>query len=212
MHEAHHVTYGVHGAHVVFHGAVVAEHLDGMALIHVVPDAVRLLAEAFLQLLEAVGTLGDVLDEVGYLAPYGVAPRRSLGPMAVEAGLHLPHLLARGLLGILLQSGVDGGVYLQSVCVEVYAAAAAPGTHLVDNGLAEVGGQSVVDFLHAVVKLYRLHRQRVVLLLGEMAVGQHILQHHVASLHTLLGVQAWIVRGGGLQHTHQHGGLLGLQL
>ena len=41
---------------------------------------------------------------------------------------------------------------------------------------------------------------------------QHVAQHHVTAVHAVLGMQAGVIVGGGLEHAHQHGGLLGGQV
>ena len=41
-----------------------------------------------------------------------------------------------------------------------------------------------------------------------MTVLSHVVEHDVAALHGVVGMDAGVVVGGGLEHTHQHGGLL----
>ena len=131
--------------------------------------------------------------------------------MAVEVLLHLSHLLAGSLFGISLHAGVDGGVDGQSVSVEVVAVILAPVFHVLGHGFAEVGGLSVINVLYAVVQFDVCQLQRVELLLRQVAVLQHVVEHDVAPLQCVVGMDAGIVVGCGFQHAYKYGGLVGRQ-
>ncbi len=53
--------------------------------------------------------------------------------------------------------------------------------------------------------------ERVRFCRGQETVFGHLAQHHVPPLPRPLRVQPWVIGGGGLQHPHQHGGLLSLE-
>ena len=128
--------------------------------------------------------------------------------MVVEVALHLLHLLYGSLLGVLLHTRVDGGVYLQTGGVEIVVVVAAPCAQLVCNSLAEVERRAVVVALNAVVELDVYLGDRVVVGACHVAVAHHVAEHDVAAAQRVLGVGERVVVGGGFQHTHEHSRLL----
>ena len=117
--ETDHVTNRVHRRELTIDGAVIGEQFHFMRLVHVKLHAIRLIGEAFQELLIMIGLLGDIIDEVGNLPIMLVAPRILTMPMLIETVLQHPHLLHRRLFGIALHARVDRGVYLQPVNIEV---------------------------------------------------------------------------------------------
>ena len=212
VHEAYHIADGVHRRHLLLYLAtVVVEQLHRVGQVQVVVDGVlvarKLLGEQFVVGL----ALGDVLDEMGDLHVMLILPGIGRAPVVVEVLLHLHHLLAGSLLGVFLHTGVDGGVDLQAVGIEVVAVVLAPFPQVVGHRLAEVGSLTVVGVLHAVVEVDLEFLQRVADFLGQVAVLRHQVEYDVAALQRVLRIDQRIIIGGGLQHTHQHSGFLSRQ-
>ena len=155
--------------------------------------------------------LGNSLDEALYLHVVLVLPGILRTPVGLEVLLYDLHLLHGSLLGIFLHAGVDGGIDLQTACVKVIAVILAPVFQMVGHCLAEVFCLTVVVALHAVVELNGNLLQTVVFGLCEVAMQQHVVHHHVATLKGVLWIGDGIVEGGGLQHSHEHGCLFGGQ-
>ena len=186
-----------------------------MGLVEVVVDGVLLVAELLLQVFVDGQLHGQVLDEAGYLHVALVLPGRCVAPVVVEAGLYHPHLLDGGLLGIALHAGVEGGVDFEAFGVEgvaVIVVLLAPVLQVVGHGLAEVVGLAVVGALYAVVELDVLPFQRFALLRRQVPVVQHVVEYDVAAAQRVLGIDARVVVGGGLQQSYEHGGLVGGEL
>ena len=138
-----------------------------------------------------------------------VLPGIHAAPMFVEGLLQLAHLVPCGLLGILLHAGVDGGIDFQTVGIEVNAVIAAPFFQVVGQGLAEVGGLTVVDLLYAVVQFNLFDGEGVEGFLCQVSVLEHVVEHHVATAHAVVRMQPWVIGGRGLEHAHEDGSLVG---
>ena len=156
VHEADHITDGVHRRHVFLNlTAIVVEDLDRMREVEIIVDGI-LIAIVFLREVFVDGlSLCDVLNEVFDFLMALVLPGVGRAPVLVEVVLHLSHLLAGGLLGVFLHAGVDGGVNLQTFGIEgvaVVEVILAPVLQIVGQCLAEVVGIAVVGRLHAVVE------------------------------------------------------------
>ena len=147
------------------------------------------------------------LYEVGNHLLVLVAPRLGSLPMVVEVLLYLLHLLERRLLGVFLQTGVDGGVDLETAGIEVVAVVVAPFLEMLCHRLAEVCCLSVVWVVHLHVELQRNLRDGVVLRLREVAQSHHVVEHHIASFDAVLGVRNGVVCRRCLQHSHESGRL-----
>ena len=216
MHEAHHVADGVHRRQFLLHAAfLIVEHFHRMGQVQVVIDGILVAVELLGEILVDRLSLGDILDEVLDLHVVGILPGVDGAPVAVEGLLQLLHLLVGSLLGILLHAGVDGGVDLQSLGVEgvaVVVVVLAPALQVVGHGLAEIVGVAVVDTLDAVVELDLEFLQRVALCLREMSVLLHEVEHDVAALQRIVGIDEGIIECGGLEHAHEDGGILGCEI
>ena len=114
VHELHHIAQTVERAHLFLNGLAVVEKLHLVGLVQIVVDGVGVADVTLLKIFIDGQFLGQLLDEMGghtavFLAPGGVG-----APIVVETGLHQLHLLANGYLGMLLDAGVERGVYLQT--------------------------------------------------------------------------------------------------
>ena len=134
--------------------------------------------------------------------------------MALERLLHHLHLLADGLLGILLHARVEGGINLEAIAFQVQYQAIGLGNvlDLAGHGFAEVGRNAVIVALDGILQVDGQRRYRVILLLRQVAAVDHVLEHHVAARQAVLGVNARVVGAGGLEQSHEHGALLKLEL
>ena len=132
--------------------------------------------------------------------------------MGVEGFLYLLHLLDGRLFGIALHAGVDGGVDFQAVLIKVIAVLLAPVLQMVLHGFAEIERLSVVVVLNAIVQFDGLDLQRVVGLLCEVAMLEHVVQHYIAAVQRIFGIDARIIISGGFQQSYQDGGLVGCQV
>ena len=94
---------------------------------------------------------------------------------------------------------------------------------IVAHGIAEVEGSAIVGTLHTEVEAYGKVLERVergfvgyigVLetLLHQTAVLVEVLQHHVAALEGVVGIDAWVVGRSSLEQSDQHGRFLGLKV
>ena len=119
MHEAEHVADGVDGAHLLLHGAVVAEEAHAVGLAEIEHDGVAVALELRVEVLAVGRASGNVFGKPGYLLVTGVLPGIGAPPVLIEPLLHDLHLLPHGFLGIGLHARVDGGVDAQSVGIEV---------------------------------------------------------------------------------------------
>ena len=180
-----------------------------MGLVHPIIHRVGVIGIFLLEQFVVGLTLGDALDEACYLLMLLILPGIGVAPVVLEVALHLLHLLDGGSLGILLHAGVDGGVDLQTAGIEVVAVVLAPVLEVVGNSLAEICGLTVVVALDAIVERDGLEFECVVGGLRKMAVTHHIVEHRVAALETVVGVDAGIIICGGLEHTHKDGSLVG---
>ena len=189
MHEGGHILDTILRSHVDGNASlVVIEHLHWVnPLLIIVVHGVWIVREACQQCLVEWLALGDALNKVRNHLVVLVLPRFLTQPIAlsclrtadapviVEVLLHLLHLLAGGILGILLHAGIDGGVYLQTAGVEVVTLVLAPVFQVVGHSLTEVFRLSVVVFLYLEVELDRLRLQLVVFGTGQVAMCHHII-------------------------------------
>ncbi len=148
-------------------------------------------------------------NETRYFPVLFVLPGIGLAPVVVEVSLHSAHLLARSLLRILLHAGIYGSKYLQSARVQVISVVVTPVFQLVGHRFPEVGCLSVIVALHVVVEKYRLCLKRIECRTVQIAVLHHVAQHSVAAAQTVLWINAWVIVGCGLEHTHENGRLVG---
>ena len=216
VHERHHVFDGVLRCHILGDGAlVVVEQLHRMhPLLIIVADGVGVVGVSCLQRLVERLTLGNLVDEAGYLVAVLIAPRRHThpvlvlvaedAPVVVEVVLHLLHLLHGSLLGVFLHPRIERGVDLQTGAVEVVAILFTPVLEIVGNGLAEVHGLTVVVLLHLEVEFDGQFLERVAGGFREVAMRIHIRQHHIAAALAVLWIGLWIIHRRGLQHTDEH--------
>ena len=143
-------------------------------LLIIVVHGVWIVRETSHQILVEWLSLGDALDEVWNHLMVLILPRflsqpfslsclcAADAPVVVEVLLNLLHLLAGCLLGILLHTGINGGVDLQTAGVEVVTFVLAPVFQVVGYSLTEVFSLSVVVFLYLEVELDRLSLELVV--------------------------------------------------
>ena len=215
VHEVQHVAHRVHRTHLHIQRVVlIVEQVHHVGLVHVVVDRVQVVGIAGQQLVVDRRVARLVLDKVGDGLVVLVEPAVLIAPMAAEVALHNLHLLADGLLGILLHPGVERGVNLQAVAlqVEFEAFLVRNAFHLVGYSLAEVGRHTGIVGLEGVLQVDGQCRYRVILLLRQVAVLDHILQHLVATAQAVLGIDTRIVGACGLEQSHQHGTLLDFQV
>ena len=156
-------------------------------LLIIIVHGVWIVREACQQCLVEWLALGDALNKVRNHLVVLVLPRfltqpfalsclrAANAPVIIEVLLHLLHLLAGSILGILLHAGIDGGVYLQTAGVEVIALVLAPVFQVVGHSLTEVFSLSVVVFLYLEVELDRFRLQLVVFSTGQVAMCHHII-------------------------------------
>ena len=156
--------------------------------------------------------LGDTLYEAGNDLVVLILPRVFVAPVVLEVALDNAHLFVGGLLGIFLHACVEGGIYFQSACIQVIPILIQPFFQVVGNGVAEIGGLTVIVFFYLEIKLDGKGRKRLVFFFADVTVLEHLLEHHVTAGKAVLGVGAWVVIGRSLEHTHQDGGLVGGEL
>ena len=206
VHKPDHVADGVHRTHLFLHevvGLVVVEDLHLVGLVHVVVDGVGVVVELLRQLLVVFAADGYVLDEVGdFLTPF-VTPRGLTAPMAMEALLNEAHLLLHSLFSIALKTGVEGRVDAQSIGVEVDVVGFRPCVQILLDGFAEIEGTTIVGLLHGIVQVDGYLCEGVQFVTGQFAVGEHVVEHDVATLEAVLGVDLGVVGGGGFQESHE---------
>ena len=183
VHELHHIAYGVHGAHLQLYASLlIVEHLDFVWLVHPIIHRVGVVGIFLLELFVVGLTLGNAFDESGYLLMLLVLPWICVAPVVLEVALHLLHLLDGSSLGILLHTGVDGGVDLETAGIEVVAVVLAPILEVVGNSLAEICSLTVVVALDAIVEGDGLEFESVVGGVGEISMVHHIIKYGVAAL------------------------------
>ena len=176
VHEGSHILDTIFRSHVDSDASlVVIEYLNRVnPLLIIVVHGVWIVRETSHQILVEWLSLGDALDEVWNHLVVLILPRflshpfslsclcAADAPVVVEVLLHLLHLLAGCLLGILLHAGIYGGVDLQTAGVEVVTFFLAPVFQVVGYSLTEVFSLSVVVFLYLEVEFDRLSLQLVV--------------------------------------------------
>ena len=213
MHEAHHIANAVHCRHLFLNATqFIVEHLHRMWQVQIISYGVRLVGELRLQVFRNGQTVGNILDEVGNDVSALVDPRLMTGPMAVEVALHLLHLLLGGRLGIFLHARVECGIDLQSAVVKVIAVILTPSFKMLCDGIAEVKSLTVVVLFYAKVEGDGNTAEGVVFSFREMPMCNHVAKHQVATLQAAVGVRDGIVGSGGLEHSHQNGRLLQLEI
>ena len=97
-----------------------------MRLVKIEIDGIRLFAKSMFQVMIMRRTFCQLFYESGYFLTVFIAPRILVGPVPVELYLYVLHLLTNRLFGILLHTAVYGGVYFQSVRVEIYIVLVTP--------------------------------------------------------------------------------------
>ena len=210
VHELHHIAYGVHGAHLQLYASLlIVEHLDFVWLVHPIIHRVGVVGIFLLELFVVGLTLGNAFDESGYLLMLLVLPWICVAPVVLEVALHLLHLLDGGSLGILLHAGVNGSIDFQSAGIQVVSIVLAPILEVVGHCLAEICCLTVVVALHVIVESDRFEFEGVVGGVGEISMVHHIIKYGVAALKTILGINAWVIVCGSLEHTHKDCCLIG---
>ena len=175
-----------------------------------------------LQVTVAVAVLHGLLEELGLLLLGDVAEGVALAvlQLTLEGGLNfLAEVFSHGLLGVTLHAAVDGGVNLQAILVHIVmlavglAVAAAPVLHVAAQVFAQVGSQTVVVALRRVVAhVERLGLIGFIVLVAQVVVAVHLVEHRIATCQRVVGVQYGTVGRGGLEQTHQHGSLVHVEL
>ena len=215
VHEVEHVAHRVHRAHLhVERVVLVVKQVHHVGLVHVVVHRVQVVGVTRQQLMVDGRVAGLVLDKVGDGLVVVVEPAVVVAPVALEVLLHDAHLLAHGLLGILLHLGVERGVDLEAVTLQVQLQAMGLSDilNLACHRLAEVGCHAVVVGLDGILQVDGQRRHRVILVLRQVATFLHVLEHLVAAPQAVLGVDAGVIGAGGLQQAHEHGTLLEFKL
>ena len=163
MHELHHISDGVHGAHGLQDVSLfIVEEFHLMGLVEIECNRVFIAFISLFQIFVYRQFGGDTLDESLNLLVSLVLPRIGASPMVIEILLYHHHLFACRLFGIFLHLGVDGRIDFQSTVVEVISIFFAPVFQIGSNRFSEIVGLSVVVALYAVVERYGVCFQRVV--------------------------------------------------
>ena len=183
-----------------------------MRQVQIIVDGVLLTIKLLVEVSVVSCLLCQILDEVRHFLMPFVLPGRGRAPVVVERLLHLFHLLDSCFLGIALHTGVNGGVNLQAVTVEVVAVFTTPGLQFVLDSLTEIKRLSVVVVLDTIVEVDGFHLQRIKGLFRQVFVNQHVVEHHVAAFQRVVGIDAWVVVSRGLQQSNEDGRLVGGQL
>ena len=97
-----------------------------MRFVKIEIDGIRLFAKSMFQVMIMRRTLCQLFYESGYFLTVFIAPRILVSPVPVELYLYVLHLLTNRLFSILLHTAVYGGVYFQSVRVEIYIVLVTP--------------------------------------------------------------------------------------
>ena len=115
MHKVNHIADGVHSRHLFLYGALlIIEELHFVRSVEIVLNGVWVIRKACQQVFIYWLFLCYSFYEVWYDFVILVLPRILVSPMVVKVALYLLHLLDCSFLGILLHTGVDGGVNLQT--------------------------------------------------------------------------------------------------
>ncbi|CVN01797.1 Uncharacterised protein [Streptococcus pneumoniae] len=165
--------------------------------------------------------LDGVLGVLGHGADVAGAGLHRGERVAGAQRLVVGHGGAQVLLGLLLERRVDRRADGESAAVQQglpgldVRAERGVGKDLPLHVVAEVGAELGVEAARGAGLHHHLHRLGdgvVVLLLGEVAVVLHRVQHEVAPLRGLLRIAGRVEPGGGLDHAGQRGGLPALQV
>ena len=172
--------------------------------------------------LVGIGAACNAFDEVGDDIALLVAPGLpETFPVTVEVLLHDFHFLTHSPFSIFLHACIERGVDFEPVLIGVEVRTML--FQIVAHGIAEVEGSAIVGTLHTEVEAYGKVLERVergfvgyigVLetLLHQTAVLVEVLQHHVAALEGVVGIDAWVVGRSSLEQSDQHGSFLGLEV
>ena len=222
VHETDHIAYGVHHAHRSVLWSVVGEYFDFVWEIQVVCNGVGIAFVFLFQVFVFRSLLRYVLHKVGYLLMPCIAPGRGGPPVVLESFLYDAHLLDGCFFGILLDSCVECGVYLQAIYIEVEfmfcivsldQSLLAEHIHIVFQGIAEIGDRTEVIPLR--MSFCRNHGQlpQAVQLLfrSGLSIQYHaaivvqIGQYDIAAFCAVLGVALGVVGARGFQQSYQCG-------
>ena len=182
VHVVEHIAQGVDGSHLSLNRAVVGEKAHLVGRVEHAPHLGRIVRIAGREHLVGIGLPHLLLHKVGERLVALAHPWVLASPVAVEVALHHAHLLAHGLLGILLHAAVESSVNLQSVAIGVEFGR--DGLHLLGHGLAEIEGLPVVGTLHAEFQL-----------------------DGVAAPEGVFRMEFGVVGRGGFEQSHEHGRL-----
>ena len=90
-----------------------------MRFVQVVVDRISITPISVFQIFIYRQSFGNIFDETGnFYVPF-ILPWMSVSPMAVKALLNHSHLFVHGFLRIFLHFGVEGGVYFQTVGIDI---------------------------------------------------------------------------------------------
>ena len=215
VHEVQHVAHRVHRAHLhVQRVVLIVEQVHHVRLVHVVVDRVQVVGISSQQLVVDGRVARLVLNKIGDGLVVLIKPAVVVAPVAPEVLLHDLHLLAHGLLGIFLHLGIERGVDLEAVTLQVEFQALSRGDSLdlACHSFTEVGGHTVVVGLEGIFQVDGQRGHRVILSLGQVATFNHVLQYLVAAPQAVLGVDARVIGAGGLEQAHEHSALLELEV
>ena len=134
--------------------------------------------------------------------------------MIVEVLLYLLHLFGGCSFSIFLHSGVESGVNLQTVIVEVDILETfvflAQMLDIFSNSLTEILRLTIVVVFH--IEFRAVDGQLLELiefLSGEVAMNAHVVKHHIAALQGILRVGDRIIVRCCLEHAYEDGTLVG---
>ena len=125
--------------------------------------------------------------------------------------LQLRQLPGHGLVGGLLQPGIDGGAHHQPVGMDVVVALIRPGDQPFAQLLGDVGRRPGRLDLPLEIQPQRPLGQRLDLGGLELAVLGHLGQHEIAAPQCALRMQHGVVGAGALEHADERGGLQHIQ-
>ena len=94
--------------------------------------------------------------------------------MVVERTLYLFHLLGCSLFGILLHTGINGSVNLQTAAIEVVAIFLHPFLEVIGDVLTEILCLPVIVFLNVYIQFQRKLRVCRVFVAGQYVVRNHV--------------------------------------
>ena len=166
----------------------------------------------------------EMIEGIGIVLELAIAWQRAQGGVGIflrhvgtqmETALQIVDMGDGGALGVVLHTAVDGGVYLETVAIEIDTAEPTLAEFLGEEAsylLTQIGGGAVIYLLYLIfTDVDGQSRERVVLLTCEVAVGKKIVEHSIAARKRLLVVAVGVVGGGSLEQAYEDGALLNLE-